>query len=137
VIIIGSRSFSFFFLFFFFFFSFFCLSSLYYPFLISVLSLLSSDDAKKKERKMKKRKNVDKEEATIHTCVFHGLMMHGEAKQNRQQSIFCLTHYTLRGRVRYREEKNAVLTCDINIVAIAVKTILFISQLYSKTTYSI
>ena len=35
------------------------------------------------------------------TCVFHGLMMHGEAKQNRQQSVFCLTHYMLRGRMGY------------------------------------
>jgi penicillin-binding protein-related factor A (putative recombinase) len=60
------------------------------PIPISLLSILSlsSDDAKKKE--MKKKKNVDKEETTIYTCVFHGLMMHGEAKQNRQQSVFSL-----------------------------------------------
>ena len=77
---------------------------------ISLLSLVSSDDVKKKE----KRRNIDQEETGIYTCVFHGLMMHGEAKQNRQQSVFCLTHYMLRGRMRYRE-KNGVVTCDINI----------------------
>ncbi len=81
---------------------------------------LFRDEAKKKrqDEDEEERRNVDKEETTIHRCVFHGLMMHGEAKQNRQQSVFCLTHYMLRGRgedIEKRRRKNCgVLTCDKN-----------------------
>lgn len=54
----------------------------------------TGDEAKKRESEQKKKKNVDKEETVAHTRVFHGLMMHGEAKQNRQLTGFllCLTH---------------------------------------------
>ena len=69
-------------------------------FLSFLLSHPSSDDVEKTRGRREKR-YVDKEETTVHTCVFHGLMMHGEAKQNRQQSVFCLTHYMLRGRMGY------------------------------------
>jgi hypothetical protein len=66
VIIIGSRIFSFFFLYFF---SFFGLSSLCYPFLISVLSLLSSDDAKKKERKIDEEEKECRQRRSDHTYM--------------------------------------------------------------------
>jgi len=65
VIIIGSRSFSSFF----FFFSFFGLSSLCYPFLISVLSLLSSDDAKKKKRKKDEKEKECRQRRSDHTYM--------------------------------------------------------------------
>lgn len=84
-----------------------------------------------------KRKNVDKEATSRPTtCVFHGLMMHREAKQNRQQSID-LTHYMLTSptpRSEEGEKSIALQTCQIKI---AVKMLLLISQLSSKTTYSI